>query len=97
MTNLFALIWNTKESTPRLYKETFGQKPNVDNLRALFQDEAIRLFWFGSDAEEGKCKMAIPGFRNSPELRDFLKNLSTEERRQLIQHFSRFGEDILPF
>ena len=30
----------------KLFKETFGQKPNIGNLRAFFRIDLIQRLWF---------------------------------------------------
>jgi len=35
------------EELQGLYKEVFGAKPNKNNLKKFFEQEAIRMLWLG--------------------------------------------------
>ena len=51
-----------------LFKETFGQKPNLKNLRKFFLHDIIQQLWWGQN-----------GFRHSAELREIVSDLNPQE------------------
>ena len=62
-------------------KETFGQKPNIENLRAFFADPIIQRLWFQEN-----------GFSQSQELKNILLQLCEDHRRKL----QRYMEKVQP-
>ena len=53
----------------KLMKETFGQKPNIANLKEFFRNEIVQKLWWGQN-----------GFSKSEDLKKILQDLSVLER-----------------
>ena len=84
---LLLLVHNTRvdlasDEVVRLFTETFGQKPNLKNVRELFRNNMVQKLWFHSG-----------GFGQSVELRNILTQLDHFQSKMV----SKFLKKVQPF
>jgi hypothetical protein len=74
-----SLLTKIKSGTViKLFKDTFGQKPNIANLREFFKNDIIKELWWGEN-----------GFYHSKVLKEIVGDLNAQERQKLTQHLEK--------
>ena len=58
----------------KLFKDTFGQKPNQKNLKSFFKLEIIQKLWWSPN-----------GFFHSKDLKDIVTSLNSQELQKLVK------------